>query len=63
MNAIIRTWANRLWAGTKPWSICPPSRRIAVKETMRNDVAEANPDYPERTAERYEEITGEPYAE
>lgn len=59
--AIIRTWANRLWAGTQSWSKCPSSRRAAVKTLMREDVAEANPEYPERTAERFEEITGEPY--
>lgn len=60
---IYRTWANRLWAGSQPWSKCPVSRRTGVKEVMRQDVAAANPEYPERTAERFEEITGEPYAE
>jgi len=59
--AIIRTWANRLWAGTQPWSKCPPSRKAAVKELMRQDVAEADPDHPERNAENFERITGEPY--
>ena len=61
--AIIRTWANRLWAGTQPWSKCPAARRAAVKELMREDVALADPNYPDRTAERFEEITGEPYEE
>ena len=62
--AIIRTWANRLWAGTQPWNKCPPARRDGVKEVMRQDVKNGpDPMHPERTAERYTEITGEPYEE
>lgn len=61
--ALIRTWANRLWAGTQPWSKCPSSRKAAVKAMMREDVAAADPNFPERNAENYEQIIGEPYAE
>ena len=51
-----RIWANRLEAGTQPWSACPASRRAAVDAILRQDVEDGR-----ITAERYEEITGKPY--
>ena len=51
-----RIWANRLEAGTQPWSACPVSRRAAVDAILRQDVADGK-----ITTERYEEITGFPY--
>ena len=58
---VYRTWANRLWGGTQTWNKCPAIRKAGVKEIMRQDVAAEDPAYPERNAERYEEIIGEPY--
>lgn len=55
MNEI---WANRLAAGTKAWAEVPASRRSAVKAVLRGRVADET-----ITAERYGEITGEPYGE
>ena len=54
--AIAGIWANRLIAGDKAWADVPSVRRDAVKEELRRRV-EAG----EITAERFEEITGEPY--
>ena len=56
---LYRVWANRLWGNSQPWSKCPPTSRDKVKEVMRQDVAEGR--YSNRTAERFEEITGEAY--
>lgn len=53
-----RIWANRLWAGTKTWDECPAARKPGVEATMRQDVAQGKPNC---TAERFAEITGEPY--
>ena len=53
-----RIWANRLWAGTKTWEQCPDTRKPAVLEIMREDVASGDPYY---TAEKFEAITGETY--
>ena len=53
-----RIWANRLEAGDKTWDEVPASRKAAVKAVLRADVAAGV-----ITAERYEEITGEPYEE
>ena len=61
--SLYRTWANRLWAGTQPWNKCPQRNRAGVLAVMRQDVAAADPNYPDRTAERFTEITGEPYEE
>jgi len=52
-----RIWANRLEAGTKSWEDVPASRLYGVKAVLRGDVEDGR-----ITAERYEEITGEPYA-
>lgn len=50
-----RIWANRLEAGTKTWEQVPDSRKDAVKQILYDDV-------PSKiSAERYEEIVGEPY--
>ena len=51
-----RIWANRLEAGTQPWSACPASRKTAVDTILRQDVEDGR-----ITAERYTEITGKPY--
>lgn len=51
-----RIWANRLEDGTKTWAEVPATRKVAVREVLRNDVASGV-----ISAERYEEITGEPY--
>jgi len=53
MNKI---WANRLIAGDKTWDEVPESRKNGVKAELKSRVASG-----EITAERYEEITGEPY--
>ena len=53
-----RIWANRLEAGTFLWEQCPLGRREAVKTVMQEDVASGRGGM---TAERYQEITGEPY--
>lgn len=50
-----RIWANRLEAGTKVWEQVPIERRDAVKQILYDDVP------LKISAERYEEITGEPY--
>lgn len=51
-----RIWANRLEDGTKAWAEVPTSRKGTVREVLRDDVASGV-----ISAERYEEITGEPY--
>ncbi len=52
-----RIWANVLEAGRRTWADCVKSGRAeAVKAVLREDV-EAGV----ITAERYQEITGEPY--
>jgi len=52
-----RIWANRLEAGTKTWEQVPEARKESVKAILYADV-------PSKiSAERYEEITGEPYEE
>lgn len=51
-----RIWANRLEEGTKTWAEVPASRKSAVREVLRGDVASGI-----ITEERYTEITGEPY--
>lgn len=53
MNLI---WATRLIAGTKTWAEMPASRHTAVKKILAERVAEGD-----ITADRYAEITGEPY--
>lgn len=51
-----RIWANRLEEGTKTWEEVPASRKVAVREVLRGDVASGV-----ISEARYEEITGEPY--
>lgn len=52
-----RIWANRLEAGTKTWAECVKAGRAdAVRTVLREDVVAGV-----ITAERYQEITGEPY--
>ena len=52
-----RIWANRLIAGTKTWEQVRKDRKDAVKAILKQDV-ENN----KLSAERYEEIVGEAYA-
>ena len=51
-----KIWRNRLEAGTKTWDECPEKYKDAVDELLREDVVSGK-----ITADRYEEITGEPY--
>ena len=51
-----RIWANRIEAGTFTLDQCPAYRHKAVKEVLRQDVADGR-----ITAERYKEITGVEY--
>lgn len=51
-----RIWANRLEAGTQTWADCPTFRKAAVEAILRADVEAGS-----ISAERYEEITGNPY--
>lgn len=53
-----RIWANRLEAGTKTWEEVPEVRKESVKAILQADVVSGK-----ITAERYEEITGEPFPE
>ncbi len=53
-----KIWANRLIAGTKVWADMPASRENEVKKELR-----ARVEAGEITAERYEAITGDVYAE
>ena len=53
-----RIWANRLEAGDKTWANVPNSRKDAVKVILREDVENH---HNGMNAERYTEITGEPY--
>lgn len=54
--ALARIWARRLIAGTQQFSKCPC--QDLVIEILKEEVANGNPDC---TAERFEEITGQPY--
>ena len=51
-----RIWANRLEAGTRTWSEVPLTWQESTKSCLKTDVIKGK-----ITAERYEEITGEPY--
>lgn len=54
-----KIWANRLIDGDRwTWADVPANRKNAVKTELKQRVAKA-----EISAERYEEIVGEPYAE
>lgn len=54
-----KIWANRLIDGDRwTWYDVPVSRKNAVKVELRSRVEDG-----EITAERYAEITGEPYEE
>lgn len=52
-----RIWANQLEAGKFTWADVPTSRKAAVREVLRGDVASGK-----LTPERYEEIVGEEYS-
>lgn len=53
-----KIWRNRLIAGSQVWADCPERYRAAVKALLRADVESGK-----ISAERYEEITGEPFEE
>lgn len=55
-SKMARIWANRLEDGTRTWAEVPASRKNAVREVLRGDVASGV-----ISEARYEEITGEPY--
>ena len=55
MNEI---WANRLIAGTKTWIQVPASRKDAVRAVLAGHIADGR-----ITAEKYAEITGDPYTQ
>ena len=51
-----KIWRNRIIAGDKEFSHCPQRYKAAVLELLRQDVADGT-----ISAERFEELTGEPY--
>lgn len=51
-----KIWRNRIEAGTQLFENCPARYKTGVLELMRQDVAGGV-----ITAERFEELTGEPY--
>lgn len=51
-----KIWRNRIEAGTKKYADCPERYKDEVLALMREDVANGV-----ITAERFEELTGEPY--
>ncbi len=53
-----KIWVRRLEAGTQVFEDCPEKYKDEVVRLLRADVASGK-----ITAERYEEITGEPYEE
>lgn len=59
ITAMDKVWASRIWAGVKTIEdAAKVGRSESVKYAMRCDVEENKPNC---TAERYEELTGEPY--
>lgn len=54
--AIAKIWRNRIEAGTQSFDNCPEKYKADVLTLMRQDVASGK-----ITAERFEELTGEPY--
>lgn len=58
ISAMARIWANRLEAGNFTWDDVPQSRKADVKTVLRGDVETGKNGM---TADRYEEIVGEPY--
>lgn len=52
-----KIWRNRIVAGTQKFSDCPARYKAQVLELLRQDVENGV-----ITAERFEELTGEPYA-
>lgn len=51
-----RIWRNRIIAGDKTFAACPQRYKAGVLELLRQDVVDGV-----ITAERFEELTGEPY--
>lgn len=55
---MIKIWRNRIEAGDQLFENCPQRYKAGVLELMRQDVADGV-----ITAERFEELTGQPYEE
>lgn len=55
-DIMAKIWRNRLEAGTQKWEDCPDKYRADVLKLLKEDVRKGK-----ITAERFEEITGEPY--
>ncbi len=51
-----RIWRNRIIAGDKEFSHCPDRYKVQVLVLLRQDVVNGV-----ITAERFEELTGQPY--
>lgn len=51
-----KIWRNRIIAGDKTYASCPDRYKVAVLALLKADVTSGT-----ITAERYEELTGEPY--
>ena len=51
-----KIWRNRIIAGDQQFSHCPVRYKAAVLELLRQDVEDGT-----ISAERFEELTGEPY--
>ena len=54
--AIAKIWRNRIEAGTQQFENCPQRYQANVLTLMRQDVVDGI-----ITAERFEELTGQPY--
>ena len=52
-----KIWRNRIIAGDQEYAHCPARYKAAVLALLRQDVVDGT-----ITAERFEELTGEPYA-
>ena len=53
-----KIWRNRILAGTRTYAEVPLTWKAGTKEFLRNDVVNGL-----ITAEKYEELVGEPYEE
>ena len=51
-----KIWRNRIIAGDKQYSNCPPAYKAGVKALLKQDVADGV-----ITVQEYEEYTGEAY--
>lgn len=53
-----KIWRNRIIAGDQEYSHCPAKYKAQVLALLKNDVAQGT-----ISAERFEELTGQPYEE